>query len=241
MKILVTAFLLCGLSATAMAQACGYTFLTVYLTDSNDRKVADASIKTFESDFKKEVRLHYPRDEDWPDRLSKKIAWSDIKEAYFGSEGLCGGHRNVGLRIDAPGFELFEMIIDLPLGWTSYAIRLRQPGSSVGATATKLSHVIGYLEDINAVRVLGAEITLSGKNARKILTSSNDRGQFEFDVPVGDYEIAISKEGFNRLRIVNLNIVEPEGEFLDLKLERDNGVEKVLDYQTLKRKKTISK
>lgn len=226
-----------GVTGSALAQACGYTFLTVYLTDSNERQISNASVKTFVSDFGKEDRLHYPRDEDWPDRLSKKIAWSDTKQAYFGGEGLCGGHRNVGVRIDAPGLERFEMIVDLPLGWTSYAIKLRQPDSPTSVTATKLSHVIGYLEANNATRIPGAEITVSGKNAHDIRTNSNDRGHFEFDVPIGDYVVTISKNGFERLRVVNLNILEPEGEFLDLILEKGNGDKRILDYQSIKKKK----
>jgi len=236
-----TAFLLLlllGVSGSAFAQACGYSFLTVYLVDSKGRTITNARISTFDRDFKKHDRLHYPRHDDSPDPLSNKIAWSEKKQAYFGSEGLCGGHREVGLRVEADGFEHFDKVIDLPLGWTSYAISLRRSGTSDMSSAMKLSQLIGNLTDVNHTAIPLVEVVVIGEGGPTLKTLSNERGRFEFDLPSGIYSLTISSGGFKRLKVINLSIVESDTEFLNLILQaRDaDWTEEILDYKTIKKK-----
>jgi hypothetical protein len=252
MRLIFATFLLFGFSATAISQACGYTFLTIYLKDSSGTAITKAEIQTFSSDFGERDMLHYPVEDESDDRLRKKIRWSEKKQAFFGSEGMCSGHRDVGLRVTAKGFETFNTVIDLPLGWISYSITLRRLGSVEVAKATELANVRGLLKDKNEALIRDASIVVTD-GSRKVVQTSSDDGSFEFDLPVGHYSVIFYKQGFRRLILTNFEVAKREWDFLDLKLKvrgcddckgdlygENDGAERAdeyIDYRTIKKKK----
>lgn len=252
MKFLQILALMLLLTTLGIAQECGYTFLTIYLTNSKGQSIKNAEVKTFGKDFKNEDSLHYPTNQVSYDRLRKNIAWSEEKGAYFGSEGMCGGHRDVGLRISAKGFETFDKIIDLPLGWTSYSIKLKQKGTNELAEALNLSHFFGKVLDENEALITGADFELVDGNGKKNAARSDSNGQFEIDLRIENYTVKVSKPGFRKLKIINLQIEDAKMIYLDLTLKvrgcddcdgdilgennGENRKEIVIDYKTIKRK-----
>lgn len=193
MKFWLILLFLLSLSTLTQAQSCGYTFLTIYLIDSKGQTIKGAEVKTFKKDFTKEDLLHYPQMElgDRPPR--KEIGWWEAKGAYFGGEGMCGGHRDVGLRISAKGFETFDKIIDLPLGWTSYRIKLKQTGTIEVAGAVSLFRYHGKVMDENKAVIPFAGIEFRNENGRKHLTRSDNDGRFEANLPIENYTVTVSK------------------------------------------------
>lgn len=235
------------------AQACGYTFLTIYLTDFQGNTIKNAKIRTFEESFKTEDFLHYPRNnQENYDSLTNSIAWEEKKQAYFGSEGMCGGHRSVGLRISTEGFKEFEKVIDLPLGWTTYSVKLARINSKDIAEAIQLTHFSGKIIDINNGVITSANLEILAESGKKYFTKSDSDGWFEIDLPLGKYTARVSQNGFKTLKLINFNIEKTQRIYLDLKLKvrgcddcngdilgENNGEdrkEEVLDYQKIKEK-----
>jgi len=252
MRGLQSLALILFLASLAGAQACGYTFLTVYVTDSDDRPIKTAEIKTFDGNFVEVDRLHYPQNDDTSDRFRKNLAWVEAKQAYYGSEGMCGGHRAVGLSILAKGFETLNSLIDIPLGWTSYSIKLQKKGIRKYADVKKLAHFRGEVIDDNKGVIPSARIEITDERGQRFRIESNEDGRFDVDLPVGNYSIQISQPGFRKLTIINFRIEDSDTIFLDLQLtlrgcddcdgdilgENDGAARKeiILDYQIIKRK-----
>ncbi len=249
MRFLQISLLIFFLCSFAKAQACGYTFLTVYLTDLNETPIKNAKIETFDRDFKQKYYL-YP--EKSPDRLERKISWSEKKQAYFGSEGMCGGHRDIGFRFSSEGFEAFDKVINLPLGWTSYSIKLKRNNSSDVAEDLKLTPVFIKIIDGQEAAIPFADLEILEKNGKKYISKSDENGRFESDLQIGSYIIQVSKAGFRKVKIINFNIEDTQTVYLDLNLKvrgcddcsgdilgenkGEDRKEVILDYQSIKRK-----
>ena len=213
LQILVLIFFLCSF---AEGQACGYTYLTIYLTDWNETPIKNAKIETFDKNFKEKYYL-YP--EKSSDRLERKISWLEEKQAYFGSEGMCGGHRNIGFRFSAEGFEIFDKVIDLPLGWTSYLIKLKRNNSSDVAKDLKLTRIFAEVFDERDALIPFADLEILENSGKKYISKSDEDGRFETDLFMGNYIIQVSKTGFRKLKIINFNIEDTKTIYLDLNLK----------------------
>ena len=249
MKVLQILVLIFFLYSFAEGQACGYTHLTIYLTDWNETPIKNAKIETFDKDFKEKYYL-YP--EESYSRLKRKVSWLEEKQAYFGSEGMCGGHRNIGFRFSAEGFEIFDKVIDLPLGWTSYLIKLKRNNSSDVAKDLKLTRLFTKIIDERDASIPFADLEILENSGKKYIFRSDKDGRFETDLPMGNYIIQVSKMGFRKLKIINFNIEDTKTIYLDLNLKvrgcddcngdilgKNNGEDRkqvVLDYQLIKRK-----
>lgn len=84
MRVFLLLILILGLTVFANAQVCGYTFLTIYLNDSDGNLIKNAEIKTFDKDFKEKDNLHYPsKNEENYDSMANQIAWSEKKTGLF--------------------------------------------------------------------------------------------------------------------------------------------------------------
>jgi Carboxypeptidase regulatory-like domain len=253
MKVLQVLVLILGLTVFSNAQECGYTFLKIYLKDNEGKSIKTAEIKTLGKDLNKEDFLHYPKNEISYDKLRKNISWSEAEQAYFGSEGMCGGHREVGLRISATGFETFDKIIDLPLGWTTFSIKLNRKGTNETAKAERWTHFSGKVFDENQAVIPFVDLVIINKSGMRFEVKSDDNGYFDFDLPIGTYVVRVSKPGFKNLNVINFQIENSETIFLDLMLkvrgcddcggdilgknnaERKNEI--ILDYQIIKKRK----
>ncbi|MCU0240628.1 MAG: carboxypeptidase-like regulatory domain-containing protein [Pyrinomonadaceae bacterium] len=222
MRILQILVLLFLVNSFVNAQVCGYTFLTIYLTDSKGNPIKNAEIKTFE------------------------------KQAYFGSEGMCSGHQDVGFRITAKGFEKFDFVTNLNLGWTSYEIKLKRDLSKEIAKAVKLAHFRGEIFDQTKAVIPFADIEIIDENGKIFSIKTNDNGRFQVDLPQKKFTIKIKKQGFRRLKIINFNLEDTKTIWLDLTLKvrgcddcdddmfggndgENNRKEEVLDYQSIKK------
>jgi hypothetical protein len=253
MRILQILVLLFLVNSFVNAQVCGYTFLTIYLTDSKGNPIKNAEIKTFDKELKNEDKLHYPREnQDQIDGFRKAIAWSETKQAYFGSEGMCSGHQDVGFRITAKGFEKFDFVTNLNLGWTSYEIKLKRDLSKEIAKAVKLAHFRGEIFDQTKAVIPFADIEIIDENGKIFSIKTNDNGRFQVDLPQKKFTIKIKKQGFRRLKIINFNLEDTKTIWLDLTLKvrgcddcdddmfggndgENNRKEEVLDYQSIKK------
>lgn len=250
-QFLFVTFLLIGCSAVTFGQACGYTFLTIFLKDGNGNLVKNADIQLFNSDFSQKDTLHFPLDSDdgSSEPLRRRLEWSEKRQAFFGSEGMCSGHKNVGLRIIADGFEKFDHLINLPLGRTVYEFQLRRHRSDGYVQVKQLSNFRGSLKDKLDALITEANVKVSKAGKDVFETSSDDNGQFEFNLAEGEYKFTIYKPGFRRLIITNVVVTKPLMEYLDLKLKvrgcddckgdlygENDGTERadeVIDYRTI--------
>lgn len=256
MKILRVLMLLVFLTSLTKAQECGYTKLVVYLTDVQGQLIKNAEIKTFDKNFDKEDILHYPNGDTTYDysrdnissfRLMRDISWSEEKQAYLGGEGMCSGHRDVGLRISAKGFETFDRIIDLPLGWTIYSIKLKHKGKNEVVKVEKGIHVTGKISDENKTYIGSADLLIVDGKGKKYQLKSDDYGRFVVDLFAGNYSLQVSKNGFKTLKVINFQVKDTEIIYLDLILKvsnenvsgqnnKEEGRLDILDCQIIKRK-----
>lgn len=181
-----------------------------------------------------------------------KLLGAKKKLVYFGSEGMCGGHREVGLQIVAENFERFEKVIDLPLGWTTYLIKLKRKEINESAQFIKLTHFYGKVLNENNALVVSANLEISSANGKKFFTKSDSDGRFEIDLPIQKYTVKVSQNGFRSLKLINFNIEENKGIYLDFKLKvrgcddcngdilgeniGEDKQEVILDYQKIKDK-----
>lgn len=241
---LLLIFLLGNLNFDIKAQRCGFTLLTIYLTDFKGEIIKDAEIKTFDKDFEQENHLDYFR--------NPGISWNEKKRAYFGMEGMCGGHIGVGLRISAEGFETFDRIINLPLGFTSYSIKLKRKETNEVSEIISLSPIKVRIYDENKAIISSADIEIIDAEGKKYYLRSNEMEIFEIDLPIGSFTIQISKVGFRNLKLINFQIENTDTIYLDLMLKirgcddckgdilgenkGEDRKEVILDYQTIKRK-----
>jgi hypothetical protein len=218
MKVLQILVLILGLVLFSNAQECGYTFLRIYLKDAEGKSIKNAEVKTFAKDFNREDFLDYPKNEVDYDTLRKNISWYDQEQAYIGSEGMCGGHRDVGLRISAAGFEIFDKIIDLPLGWTSYSIKLKRKGTSNVAGDVKLTRVFGKILDLEKSGILKARISVFAKETKVFEALTDLDGDYKLFLPVGQYRLEVNAESFQKYNIENFSVLDNKNLNLDLTL-----------------------
>lgn len=257
-KVLQILVFLIFLTSFAKAQACGWTKLTIYLTDAKGLLIKDAEIKTFDKNFGEENYLDYPKDENDYDylekninslRLRRNISWTEEKQAYFGSEGMCGGHSNVGIRISAEGFEKFDFVTHLPLGYTSFSIKLKRNGTNEISEKTKLAHFKGeFVNEYDDPNVPVAELEIVEKGGKKYIVKSNEYGSFSTDLPIGNYTIRVLKNDSQIIKIINFRVENTETMYLDSPItipNRNNSKvgnkekikkEVIIDYQIIKRK-----
>lgn len=218
MRVLHILILLLFVTSFAKAQACGYTFLTIHLTDSNSQIVKNAEIKTFDKDFKKQDFLHYSGKTFSYDSRKKDISWSEDNQVYFVTEGMCGGHRDVGLRIKAENYETFEKVIDLPLGWTAYSIKLKRNDSDEIAEIIELTRIKGKILNLAGVGISKSQITAVSKEKTIFKTHTYSNGFYDLYLPVGEFNLKISAEGFKDITR-DLIIADSKTVEIDLTLE----------------------
>ena len=185
LQILIVFSLILGFNFFTNAQVCGYTFITVYLKDNGGNPIKNAQFKFFDPAYDSEG-LHE----------NNLMAWNDEKNAYFGKEGMCGGHRNVKLEIFAEGFESFSRQVDLPLGWESFSIRLKRKGTSEKTNFEPLAYFRGNISPDKGILYSETQIKLTDKNGKQFETISKN-GRFALEVPIGIYKIEfINSEDF---------------------------------------------
>ena len=206
------------LTSFAKAQECGYTFLTIFLTDSKKELIKNAKIDTFDENFKEKFFL-YPKDKTSYDQLERSISWSEEKQAYYGSEGMCGGHKDIGFRISAEGSETFDKVIDLSLGWTSHSIKLKRNGTSEIAESVKLMRISGEISDLINSGIPKVRITAFSREIKVSETFTDLDGNYELFLPVGQYNLEINADGFIKSIIKSFSILNDKNFNLDLKLE----------------------
>jgi hypothetical protein len=200
MRILQILVLLVLANSFVNAQACGWTKLTIYLTDSTGNIVKNGLFETFDKDFKNR-RYFHGSEKEW-------ISWSENKQAYFGTEGMCGGHRDVGVRITAKGFEKFDFVTDLPLGWTSYEIKLKRESFDEIAGKIKLQRVIGKTVDSTGNPIPNVNVTFYNKNNKIRETKSDLKGIYTVDLTKGEYDIEFRADGFKITKVNNYKVEE---------------------------------
>jgi len=213
MKILQVLILLLAFSSFAKSQACGYTFMILYLTDSNGQTIKNARIDVFDRDFKNKFFLYRKNNEP------SKLLWSEEKQAYFGREGMCGGHYDIGFRISAEGFEEFDLITDLPLGWTAYSINLKPLKSNESVKVSSLTSVQGILTDRSNQRIGNVQVSAFEKERKIFETISDANGFYQLFLPQGTYDIKFAVEGFKVANLENVRIIDTKGKYFDWVLD----------------------
>jgi hypothetical protein len=185
LQILALVLLIFGFNFFVKAQACGYTSITVYLSDNNGKPIKNAEFKFFDRNYDSEG-LH-------KDNL---MSWSEERNSYFGAEGMCGGHRNVKMEVSAEGFENFTRQVDLPLGWESFSIKLKRKGTNEETYFEPLAHFRGEVSPEKGILFSETRIILINKSKKQFQTITKG-GRFALDVPMGDYKIEfINSEDF---------------------------------------------
>jgi len=203
--------LISGFSGFVKAQACGYVFITVYLTDRMGNPIKNADFKFYDSKYES-AGLHR-------DGLMK---WNSEKSAYFGSEGMCGGHYKVKMEISAEGFDKFVRDVDLPLGRKSFSIQLKRNGINEEPYFESLANFRGKVSFEKIYSLSETQIVLTDNNKKQFKTFTKD-GRFEIDVPKGQYRIEfIQSEDFLPTVFENKNL-DTDSNFVEVLIKRKNN------------------
>lgn len=218
MKSLFLFLMLMILAVPVLPQACGYTFLRLYLQTPQEKSVSAAEIKTYDKNFKNELNL-YPEKDDSVDPFEKRLQWNEESQSYNGSEGMCGGHRDVGFRISAPGFENFDFVTDLPLGWTAYLVTLRPVGATDPPKATKLVRITGDIIDSRKQGIASVQVGTTEPQPAFFETFSRASGFYEIYLPPGKYDLKFVHQGFKTSIFKAYDISDGRHRRLDLALE----------------------
>lgn len=185
LRVLVFGLLILGFSSFVKAQVCGFTFITVYLTDQMGKPIKNADFKFYDRNYESEG-LHN----------NDLMSWNDEKSAYSGSEGMCGGHYNVKMEISAEGFDNFVKDVNLPLGWKSFSIKLKRKRIIEEPYFESLANLRGKVSFEKIYSLSETQIVLTDNNKKQFKTLTKD-GRFEIDVPKGQYRIEfIQSEDF---------------------------------------------
>jgi hypothetical protein len=218
MRVLILLAVLIFLTVSAQAQECGYTFLRLYVQTPMGKPVSDAEIKTYEKDFKTELYL-YPKSDDQTDHLKRSLRWNKESQSYNGSEGMCGGHRQVGFRISAPGFENFDLVTDLPLGWTAYLVTLKPVDTADAAKSIKLVRIAGKISDGRERSIPKVHVSAVQQQTIVFGTLSAESGAYEVYLPPGKYDLRFAHAGFKQSVYEAFDVSDGRHRRLDLVLE----------------------
>lgn len=118
--LLLLSILTTGLEANG--QACGYSFTTLYVEDHAGNTIHKPSVSVRRQDPNDDYNPHF--------KEVSKTYWDETRKAQVFAHGLCGSHRDVLLIVSAEGFEAFQQVIDLPLGWQAFALKLKRMGTT---------------------------------------------------------------------------------------------------------------
>lgn len=205
MKILQILALLFFLTSFVKAQACGPAYLTIFVTDSNGETVRNVKFQFFDENFKNE-----------DDYYHRGLPWSEEKHAYHSVVGF-GGNGRTGLRISAEGFENFDKVISLPIGWITYAVKLKRIGTDEISEAAKLNRIDGQVSDLAKTGISKAGIIAVNENNEIIKTASGSNGHYEIFLRDGNYRFEVFADGFKKA--VGQNIIVSGRDTLDFNLE----------------------
>lgn len=78
--------------------------------------------------------------------------------------------------------------------------------------------ILGVVLDANNARVVGARILIEGGYARREMQSGAE-GDFELELPAGDYQITVEAAGFRRFEISPFRVKSNVTEMINLHLE----------------------
>lgn len=210
-QILIFILLILGFNSFVKAQACGYVYITVYLTDQMGNQIKNVDFKFYDRKYES-AGLHR-------DDLMK---WNSEKSGYFGSEGMCGGHYNVKMEISAEGFDKFVRDVDLPLGRKSFSVKLKRNGINEEPYFESLANFRGKVSTKNGYLLSKTQIVLTDNNKRQFKTFTKD-GRFEIDVPKGQYRIEfIQSEDFLPTVFENKNL-DTGSNFVEVLIKRKNN------------------
>ena len=123
-KLLGLIIVICLASFDVTAQACGYSFVTLFAENGEGESIKNVKIK---------VKF-------WNDsHPGTKIYWDDKLGAHIIQHGLCQEHRNVIVTASAQGYGRVAQKIDLRFGSHGYELRLVRKESSQKGILTELS------------------------------------------------------------------------------------------------------
>lgn len=167
---------LCSLCIPVRSQACGYSYAKFFVTDADGSAIRNVRFEFLEK-ASNEIAIHSP----------KALQWTEEERNYLLSEGMCGGHRDVRVKINAAGFEPIESVIDLPLNNIRspliYRIRLKKNNSEHMPAFEYISQLKGTIYDANGSVVGKAKITGINSTGRKFETFSSGSGEYELVLP----------------------------------------------------------
>lgn len=110
---------------------------------------------------------------------------------------------------------IFALFLLFPLYATSFAVPLNgQPDQ----TRERAGRVSGVVLDVNNARVAKARVTIKARNfSREVLTG--EAGQFDVDLPAGEYYFTVEANGFCRFEGESLKIKSGAAEMINIHLE----------------------
>jgi hypothetical protein len=163
-----------------VAQACGFSYAKFLVTDASGTPVRNATFEFLKKDAN-EVGIHSP----------KALQWSEEGRSYFLSEGMCSGHNDIRVKIEASGYDVIEGIIDLPLTnfkhpWV-YRIQLKKRGSDQNSSFEYLSELKGTIFDGNGSVVPSAKVRAKDVKGRAFSTVANEAGEYSLELPYNRY------------------------------------------------------
>lgn len=218
-RFIVIGILILAFNVIANAQACGYVFLTLYLKDSKGDDIKNAKVEFFDSKFKNQKYLFLKG--NMRDNTEKSIIqWNADKQAFYGVEGMCSGHRNVGVRIKSKWFKTFEFVEHFTLGWHSFLINLKKDKEIEKNSKIKLATVRGNISGNNNSSVIDADIYLT-QDGSKTIQKVSKNGFFLFDIPKGIYKIEfVPKNNFKSI-VLEKEDLEEGSNYLDIKIKEE--------------------
>ncbi len=199
---LALGLVLCFFCLDVVSQVCGYSHAKFHVTDASGTAIRNATFEFLEMDSEK-VAIH----------SSDSLKWSSEESSFLLTEGMCGGHHNIRVKIGSDGFETIERIIDLPLNSPKhplvYRIRLGKLGNDKASSFEYVSELKGTLFDANGAVVAGAKVTAKNDAGRTFNATSNANGEYTLELPYNRYDrsqgfreatytITVEQAGFTR-------------------------------------------
>ncbi len=179
--IFAIGLVLCIFCPEVVAQACGYSHAKFFVTDSTGNAIRNANFEFLETGSSK-VGIH----------SSQAIKRSLGDASYLLTEGMCGGHRDIRVKIKSDGFESIERIIDLPLNSPEhpllYRIRLVKLGTGEVPSFDYVSILKGTIFDANGAVVPGTKVLARNLAGRIFTAVSNVRGEYSIELPYNRYD-----------------------------------------------------
>jgi len=195
--------LICFIAVQVRSQACGYVYARIHVSDSRGAPISNARFE-FLANEKKEWAFHG----------REVVRWVEKDSSYFLSEGMCGGHRQVLVRVSSDGFEEARKVVDLDLRNPArpyvFRITLNRKDSRVESNFATYSFLSGRIFDANGALVTLAKVSATDASGKKYFTESDGNGEYLLELSYNQYEsgsasfreaiytIVVEKEGFKR-------------------------------------------